>query len=103
MANADRTPDLLSFRIALKLKTPNQRAVFCYIYEHPDCSVQDIRERTGVRKDNCLHIIRDLRARDLLIYRQDEVRKVRHYSVNEELVEGLLADFRKKLYTLFFG
>ena len=88
------------YDIALKLKTNNQRAVFCFIYENPDCCLGEIRQGTGIDKHGGLSVIRQLRDKGLIFFREDVVKHVRHYTVEYDKVDALVDSFMEQVELL---
>ncbi len=89
--------EVLMHRLALHLRSDTQVEIFTFIYDNPDCTLADIRRATGGNKEYTLHVIRDFRQRDLVRFREDEKKHVRHYLANYELVNGMVEYYRAKI------
>ena len=83
--------------VALKLKTKFRRAVFDYVYDHPNCVLDDIHRGTSIAKHTILNILQAFRERDLVLYEEEEGLHRRHYYINYVLVDKMLVQFKERV------
>lgn len=83
--------------VALKLKTKFRRATFDYVYDHPNCVLDDIHKGTGIAKHTVLSILQSLRERDIVLYEEEEGLHRRHYYINYVLVDKMLVVFKERV------
>ena len=83
--------------IALKLKTKYRRATFDYVYDHPNCVLEDIHRGTSIAKHTILNILQAFRERDLVLFEEDEELHRRHYYINYVLVDRMLVQFKERV------
>ncbi len=83
--------------VALKLKTKFRRAVFDYVYDHPNCVLDDIYRGTSIAKHTILNILQAFRERELVLYEEEEGLHRRHYYINYVLVDKMLVQFKERV------
>lgn len=83
--------------VALSLKTKFRRATFDYVYDHPNCVLDDIYRGTSIAKHTILSILQSLREKDIVLYEEEEGQHRRHYFINYVLVDKMLVAFRERV------
>ncbi|MBE7056929.1 MAG: hypothetical protein E7388_05775 [Ruminococcaceae bacterium] len=90
-----------AYWISLKLRTPKQKAVFRFVFDHPRCVLGDLKAALSIQKDTLLPILRGLDERGLLIIEDSPNRGPRLYSINRAPVEELLECYKQRIYRMF--
>ncbi len=90
-----------AYWVSLKLRTRRQKDVFSFVFDHPNCVLGEIREGLNLTKDNILPVLRGLNDRGVLITEENSNRRIRHYSINYEVVDQFVESFRQRIYRMF--
>lgn len=90
-----------AYWVSLKLRTPRQKAVFNYVFDHPECVLGDLRETLNMGKDTLMPIIRGFMGRNLIMIVGDPNSRPRHYSINKETIDDLLECYKQRVFRQF--